>query len=234
MNILELKNVSASYGKLRILHGVSMEIRQGEAVCLLGSNGAGKSTTIKTMLGIVPASGGDIYFKDLNITNFPTDRIVNLGIGVVPEGRGIFPKMSVQENLVMGARTDNRKTIHARLAKVYDMFPRLKERCRQVAGTLSGGEQAMVAFGRAMMGEPEMLIMDEPSLGLSPVMIDTIFNAMEQVVRSGTSLLLVEQNADKALKATTRGYVMEKGQVIGQDCSAKLLDSAILHRAYLG
>jgi branched-chain amino acid transport system ATP-binding protein len=234
MNILEMKCVSSSYGKLKILHNVSMQVSQGEAVCLLGSNGAGKSTTIKTILGIVQPTSGDIFFKNINISNFSTDKIVNLGIGVVPEGRGIFLKMSVQENLAIGARINDRKIIKARIDKIYNLFPRLKDRHGQVAGTLSGGEQAMVAFGRAMMGEPEMLIMDEPSLGLSPIMIDTIFGAMEQVIKLGTSVLLIEQNADKALRATIRGYIMQKGQVIGNDFSTKLLGSSILDNAYLG
>lgn len=234
MNMLELKNVSSTYGRLKVLHGISMAVKPGEAVCLLGSNGAGKSTTVKTILGIVKPVSGEIHYKGVNITGYTTDKIVNLGIGVVPEGRGIFPKMTVQENLVIGARTSSKNKIGNRLDKIYDIFPRLRERFEQVAGTLSGGEQAMVAFGRALMGEPEMLIMDEPSLGLAPVMIDTIFKAMEQVIGSGTSLLLIEQKADKALKVTLRGYIIQKGQIISTDYCDNILKSDILKKAYLG
>lgn len=213
--MLNLLNVFTTYGSVPVLKNVTLEVPAGQITCLLGSNGAGKSTTINTILGFVKPKSGRVFFRDKDISGKSTESIVRSGVGVVPEGRRIFPKMTVEENLLVGACSCRDKTrIKENIAKAYAMFPRLAERRTQNAGTMSGGEQQMLAISRALMGEPEILLLDEPSLGLAPLVVNDIFNTIKQLNKEGMTILLIEQNGVKALEMADRGYLMQKGELI--------------------
>jgi branched-chain amino acid transport system ATP-binding protein len=232
--VLELRGVSTRYGPNPMLRDVSVDLREGEIACLLGPNGAGKTTLIRTILGIVVPVAGAILFRGERIDRVRTNRIVRRGIGVVPEGRRVFPKMTVQENLRMGvfAEWGSRETA-ARMEGVFGDFPRLAERRGQLAGTLSGGEQAMLAIGRALMGRPRLLLLDEPSLGLSPLLVEQIFELIGRINRQGTTVFLVEQNARKSLALAHRGYVIQKGEIVGAGTARELRESDVVRHAYL-
>jgi branched-chain amino acid transport system ATP-binding protein len=236
MPLLELDNVVAHYGLTQVLRGVSLLVEAGEIVCLLGSNGAGKSTTMKTILGLVHPRSGSITFQGERIDGLAVSLVVSQGIATVPEGRRIFPRLSVEENLQVGAYVRKQKLARLRphLEHVYELFPRLKERRKQSGGTLSGGEQQMLAIGRALMTQPKLLLMDEPSMGLSPVLVDQIFGIIQSINRDGTSILLVEQNAQMALSIAARGYVMQTGRILSSGSGSDLLNSDEIRSAYLG
>jgi len=232
--VLEVRGVSTRYGPNPMLRNVSVDLREGEIACLLGPNGAGKTTLIRTILGIVRPVEGAILFRGERIDRLKTNRIVGRGIGVVPEGRRIFPKMTVRENLQMGAFAEwGTPEVAGRLEQIFETFPRLGERRRQVAGTLSGGEQAMLAIGRALMGRPRLLLLDEPSLGLSPLLVEQIFEMIGAINRQGTTVFLVEQNARKSLALAHRGYVIQKGEIVGAGTARELRDSDVVRHAYL-
>jgi len=233
--VLELTDVHAYYGNIRALRGLSLRVERGEIVTLIGANGAGKTTTLRTILGTVRARRGSVSFDGRRLDGLATDRIVRLGIAQSPEGRRIFPRMSVLENLELGAfaRVD-RDGIAADLERVFGLFPRLRERITQKGGTLSGGEQQMLAIGRALMARPGLLLLDEPSMGLSPIMVETIFRIVQDINRQGTTILLVEQNARMALQAAHRGYVIQTGRIVLQDAAAALLRSDLVRKTYLG
>jgi branched-chain amino acid transport system ATP-binding protein len=232
--VLRLDDLHVYYGEIHALKGVSLEVRQGEIVALLGNNGAGKTTTLKTISGLLAPRRGDIYLEDKPLVGTPPHAVVGLGIGHVPEGRRIFNRLTVRENLTMGAflRTDG--GIEADLQRVYTLFPRLQERIVQVAGTLSGGEQQMLAIGRALMARPRVLLLDEPSMGLAPVLVEQIFETIGEVNRQGTTILLVEQNASMALSIAHRGYVLETGAIVLTGTATALAENAEVRRAYLG
>ena len=231
--MLKLKNIHTFYGPIEALKGVDIEIRQGEIVCIIGNNGAGKSTTLMTISGILKPRSGTIDFAEERITGVPPYRIVRMGISQVPEGRRIFPKLTVKENLEMGAfsiRGDKK----ASLEFVYNLFPVLKDRHMQLGGTLSGGEQQMLAIGRALMSRPKLLLLDEPSLGLAPIIASKIFKTIREINREGVTVLLVEQNARAAMKLSGRGYVLENGRVALEGPSEDLLSDEQVRKAYLG
>jgi branched-chain amino acid transport system ATP-binding protein len=231
--LLELDDVHVYYGKIEAIKGISFEVDEGEIVTLIGANGAGKSTTLKTISGLRTAAQGEIRFNGQVITRMPGHKRVIAGIGQAPEGRGIFPGMTVAENLHMGAYARS-SDFSKDLAKVYDLFPRLAERRRQAGGTLSGGEQQMLAIGRALMSEPKVLLLDEPSMGLAPMLVNQIFSIIEEINRRGTTILLVEQNAQQALKIAHRAYVLETGQIVKSAPAADLLNDPEVKAAYLG
>ncbi len=233
--MIEVNKVNSGYGKMQVIHEVSLHVNKGEIVCLLGSNGAGKTTTIKTILGMVKASSGSIKLFGEDITNIKTADIIKKGVSIAPEGRGLFPKMNVLENLQMGNIFEkDEKVIEDRIKYAFKLFPRLEERKKQVAGTLSGGEQGMLAIGRALMSEPKFLILDEPSSGLAPLLIDMAFNAIKLISKElMTTILLSEQHAMKALSVANRGYVLEKGQIVFEGTSEELADSEIIKNAYM-
>ena len=233
--LLELNDVHAYYGNIRALKGVSLTVARGEIVTLIGSNGAGKTTTLRTVLGTVRPLRGTVTFDGKRIDKVPTHRIARLGIAQSPEGRRIFARMTVLENLELGAfaRTD-RQAIPQDLERVLALFSRLRDRLAQKGGTLSGGEQQMLAMGRALMARPEMLLLDEPSMGLSPILVETIFEIIRDINRLGTTILLVEQNARMALRVAHRGYVIQTGRIVLQDAASALLHSDVVRRAYLG
>jgi branched-chain amino acid transport system ATP-binding protein len=231
--LLELRDVHVHYGKIEALKGISLEVGEGEIVSLIGANGAGKTTTLKTISGLRALSGGEIVFQGQNINRMPGHKRVMAGIGQAPEGRGIFPGMTVHENLLMGAYA--RKDDHSKeLAEAFELFPRLRERRTQAAGTMSGGEQQMLAIGRALMARPKVLLLDEPSMGLAPMLVQQIFSIIEEINRRGTTVLLVEQNAQQALKLAHRAYVLETGHVVKSAPAADLLDDPQVRAAYLG
>ncbi|MEY2817954.1 MAG: hypothetical protein RL275_1417 [Chloroflexota bacterium] len=233
--LLELTNVHSYYGHIHALKGVSLHVNEGEIVTLIGSNGAGKSTTLRTISGIIHPREGKVELSGENISNLDAHRIVTKGVGHVPEGRGIFPKLTVQENLDMGAYTVNdQKTIKERIELVYETFPRLKERVMQYGGTLSGGEQQMLAIGRGLMLNPRILMLDEPSMGLAPVLVDLIFDTIKRLNEQGTTILLVEQNALMALSIAHRGYVLQTGVIALTDDAAKLKQNEMVQKTYLG
>ncbi|MBE6066676.1 MAG: ABC transporter ATP-binding protein [Clostridium lundense] len=234
MPILELKNVHVSYGNIKAVKGINLYIEKGEIVTLIGSNGAGKTTTMKTICGLIKAAEGTIQFKNENITNKNTNHIVKMGISMSPEGRQVFPRMTVLENLEMGSFIRTKEEEKEGLEKVFTLFPRLKERTKQIAGTLSGGEQQMLAIGRAMMAKPQLLLLDEPSLGLAPIIVQNIFELIKEINKMGTTILLVEQNARMALMIADRGYVLETGKIALSDTAKNLLDSDMVRQAYLG
>ena len=233
--MLALSDVHTHYGSIRALKGVSLTVEPREIVTLIGANGAGKTTTLRTILGAVRPSRGSVTFNGQRVDGLATDRIVRLGIAQSPEGRRIFPRMTVMENLEMGAfaRAD-RAGIAADLERVLTLFPRLRERIAQKGGTLSGGEQQMLAIGRALMARPSLLLLDEPSMGLSPILVEAIFKIVEEVNRQGTTILLVEQNARMALRVAHRGYVIQTGRIVLQDSAAELLRSDLVRKTYLG
>ena len=232
--MLTLNKVSAHYGKIQALHQVSLEISQGEIVTLIGANGAGKTTLLGTLCGEPRASEGLISFDGQNITDWQTARIMREAIAIVPEGRRVFSRMTVEENLAMGGFFASRQQYQQRIARVYDLFPRLHERRIQRAGTMSGGEQQMLAIGRALMSQPRLLLLDEPSLGLAPIIIQQIFDTIEQLRQEGMTIFLVEQNANQALKLADRGYVLENGHVVLEDSGDALLANEAVRSAYLG
>ncbi|OGL08149.1 MAG: ABC transporter ATP-binding protein [Candidatus Rokubacteria bacterium RIFCSPLOWO2_12_FULL_69_21] len=232
--MLEVRGVSTRYGQISMLRNVSVALGEGEIVCLLGPNGAGKTTLIRTILGIVRPVAGSLLFRGEPIDGLRTDQIVKRGIGVVPEGRRIFPKMTVEENLRMGAFAEwGSPVVASQLEQIFDRFPRLKERRRQIAATMSGGEQAMLAIGRALMGRPRLLLLDEPSLGLSPLLVEQIFEMIQAINRQGTTVFLVEQNARKTLALAHHGYLLQKGEIVGAGTAAELGESDIVRHAYL-
>ena len=235
MALLELQGVDAFYGRVQALHGVSISVDQSEIVALIGSNGAGKTTTLRTISGLMHPAKGSISFDGTDITKTAAHKIVGLGICQSPEGRRLFPRMQVIDNLQMGAYTRTDKPgIQQDMERVFALFPRLKERSAQLAGTLSGGEQQMLAMGRAMMSRPKLLMLDEPSLGLAPILVDTIFKTIQEINAAGTPILLVEQNAVRALEVAHRGYVLETGNVVQKGSGKELLNSPDVQRAYLG
>jgi branched-chain amino acid transport system ATP-binding protein len=233
--MLELADVHAYYGNIRALRGLTLKVDRGEIVTLIGANGAGKTTTLRTILGTVRARRGSVSYDGRRLDGLTTDRIVRLGIAQSPEGRRIFPRMSVLENLELGAfaRVD-RDGIAADLERVFGLFPRLRERTTQKGGTLSGGEQQMLAIGRALMARPGLLLLDEPSMGLSPILVETIFRIVQDINRQGTTILLVEQNARMALQVANRGYVIQTGRIVLQDSAGALLRSDLVRKTYLG
>jgi branched-chain amino acid transport system ATP-binding protein len=235
--VLKLTGVGTHYGPIQVLKSVTLEVRSGEIVCLLGGNASGKSTTMKTILGVVRPSAGRVEFEGRRIDGLPTEAIVRRGISLVPEARRIFGRMTVWENLSMGAFT-RRGAPAGELAddleRVYGLFPRLRERARQVGGTLSGGEQQMLAIGRALMARPRLLLMDEPSMGLAPALVDQVFDIIQTINRQGTTILVVEQNAQVALSIASRGYVLRNGQIVVEDTADALLRADHIRRAYLG
>ena len=233
--MLKIDNLHTYYGNIHALKGISLEVNDGEIVTLIGSNGAGKTTTVKTIAGLLPAAEGDVFFGGEDITCLGADKIVVKGISLVPEGRQVFPYMSVMENLDMGAYTRSDKAeIKASLEQVFGLFPKLWERRAQQAGTLSGGEQQMLAIGRALMAKPKLLLLDEPSLGLSPLLVETIFTLIREINRQGMPILLIEQNARMALMIAHRGYILETGRIALADDAKVLLDSDEVRKAYLG
>lgn len=233
--LLELTNIHSYYGHIHALKGVSLYVEEGEIVTLIGSNGAGKSTTLRTISGLVHAREGQVFLNGTDITRHPPHAIVSLGAGHVPEGRGIFPKLTVKENLEMGAYTiKDQKRIKERMDLVFGLFPRLQERNDQFGGTLSGGEQQMLAIGRGLMLNPKILMLDEPSMGLAPVLVELIFDIIKQLNNSGTTILLVEQNALMALSIAHRGYVIQTGQIILHDTAQNLKNNEMVQKSYLG
>ena len=234
MEILKVENMNVYYGAIHAIKGISFHVDQGEVVTLIGANGAGKSTTLQTVSGLLRSRTGSIQFCGESISNVPSHKIVEKGLAQVPEGRRIFLQMSVEENLEMGAYTQRSSGVEADLEKVYTQFPRLKERRRQIAGTLSGGEQQMLAIGRALMSHPKLLMLDEPSMGLAPILVEQIFDIIRQLHEEGTTILLVEQNAQMALSVADRAYVMETGKITLSGTGAELAASDEVKKAYLG
>jgi branched-chain amino acid transport system ATP-binding protein len=234
MALLEVSDLHAHYGAIEALKGVSLTVDEGEVVTLIGSNGAGKSTTLRSICGLTPASAGTVIFAGQDITRTPADEIVTRGIALSPEGRRCFPRMSVRENLDLGAYRRRGPAIAEDLERVFTLFPRLKERERQKAGTMSGGEQQMLAIGRALMASPRLLLLDEPSLGIAPILVDRIYQTIEEIHTLGVAILLVEQNANRALDAASRGYVLETGRVVLADDTSSLQSDPKVQEAYLG
>jgi branched-chain amino acid transport system ATP-binding protein len=231
---LEFRNVDTFYGSLHILKDVNYDVGEHEIVALLGSNGAGKTTTMKTILGLVRPRNGQVWFEGKRIDDRSTRDIVSMGVAPVPEGRRVFPKLTVLDNLKMGAWTRKDREIQQDIDRVFELFPRLAERKNQLAGTMSGGEQQMLAIGRAMMARPRLLIMDEPSMGLSPILTERVFDTVVEINKQGTTIFMVEQNAYMALQIATRGYVLQTGRVILSGTAQELLSSDMVRRAYLG
>ncbi|MEU6412432.1 ABC transporter ATP-binding protein [Microbispora sp. NPDC046933] len=231
--LLEIKDIHVHYGKIEALKGVSLDVGEGEIVTLIGANGAGKTTTLKTISGLRPLSSGSIVFDGKDISKLPGHKRVLVGIGQSPEGRGVFPGMSVMENLLMGAYARS-GDFSKDLEEVFELFPRLAERKNQAGGTMSGGEQQMVAIGRALMSKPKVLLLDEPSMGLAPMLVAQIFSIIQEINRRGTTVLLVEQNAQQALQIAHRAYVLETGKVVKTAPAADLLDDPQVREAYLG
>jgi len=235
MPMLEVKDIHTYYGNIHALKGISLTVEQGEIVTLIGSNGAGKTTTLRSICGLQKPRTGSIQLNGEDLNSYKAHQIVSKGVTMVPEGRGIFARLTVAENLDLGAYTRNDRTaIQEDLERVFTIFPRLKERQRQVAGTLSGGEQQMLATGRALMTRPRLLLMDEPSMGLAPVLVEAIFDVIKVINKEGTTILLVEQNALMALSIAHRGYVIQTGQIVLQDTAANLKNNETVQKAYLG
>lgn len=235
MAMLEIKDLEVCYGVIRAIKGISFEVNQGEVIALIGANGAGKTTILHTITGLVPAKSGSILFDGKELTKTPAHKIVSMGMAHVPEGRRIFQQLSVLENLKLGAYTRKDKNeIAQSLEMVYERFPRLKERKNQIAGTLSGGEQQMLAMGRALMSKPRIILMDEPSMGLSPLLVSEIFDIIKVISESGTTVLLVEQNAKKALAIADRAYVLETGNITLSGKASDLIHNESVQKAYLG
>lgn len=235
MALLEVKDLEVSYGVIKALKGVSFEVNEGEIVTLIGANGAGKTTTMQSVIGLIPKKGGTVLYDGQDISKTPCHKIVHLGMSQVPEGRRIFQELTVYENLLMGAYSKKKDdTFKEDLEKVYKRFPRLAERSNQIAGTLSGGEQQMLAMGRALMSRPKLLMMDEPSMGLSPLLVDEVFDIIKDINKDGTTILLVEQNAGKSLAISDRAYVLETGSIVLSGTGEELAASEEVKKAYLG
>ncbi|MEM7110831.1 MAG: ABC transporter ATP-binding protein [Chloroflexota bacterium] len=235
IKLLEVEDVHAYYGNIHALKGVSLTVNEGEVVSLIGGNGAGKSTTLRTISGLMKPSSGKVTVAGEDIAKYPAHELVGKGVAMVPEGRGVFAKLTVEENLEMGAfHRNDRAEIKADIEKSYEMFPRLGERKTQLAGTMSGGEQQMLAVTRALMSRPKLLLMDEPSMGLAPVLVDAIFEAIERINQEGMTILLVEQNAHMALQVSSRGYVLQTGEIVLADSAKKLQNDPTVQKAYLG
>lgn len=235
MAMLEIRDLEVYYGMIQAIKGVSFQVNQGEVIALIGANGAGKTTILHTITGLLSPKKGSVIYEGTDITKIPAHKIVSLGMAHVPEGRRVFADLSVYENLKMGAYTRKDKAeIEETLEKVYERFPRLKERKNQMAGTLSGGEQQMLAMGRALMSKPKIILMDEPSMGLSPILVNEIFDIIQEVSKSGTTVLLVEQNAKKALSIADRAYVLETGRIVLDGKAEDLLNDDSIKKAYLG
>jgi branched-chain amino acid transport system ATP-binding protein len=235
MALLEVNDVHAYYGNIHALKGISLTVEKGEVVTLIGGNGAGKTTTLRTISGLMNPQVGEVKFEGENIADYPAHALVSKGIAMVPEGRGVFAKLTVEENLEMGAfHRNDRDGIKADIEKSYKMFPRLGERRTQLAGTMSGGEQQMLAVTRALMSKPRLLLMDEPSMGLAPVLVDLIFEAIEEINKEGMTVLLVEQNAHMALQVANRGYVLQTGEIVLSDNAKTLQNDPTVQKAYLG
>ena len=235
MAMLEIKNLEVYYGMIQAIKGISFEVNEGEVIALIGANGAGKTTTLHAVTGLIPAKAGEIIFDGKNVAKIPGHKIVSMGMAHVPEGRRVFAELSVYQNLKMGAYTRKDKDeIAGNLEMVYKRFPRLKERKNQMAGTLSGGEQQMLAMGRALMSQPKIILMDEPSMGLSPIFVNEIFDIIREVSAAGTTVLLVEQNAKKALSIADRAYVLETGRITLQGDAKELMNDESVKQAYLG
>lgn len=232
--MLKVDNINVYYGAIHAIKNVSFQVNEGEIVTLIGANGAGKSTILKTISGLLHTKTGSVSFQDHNLKSAPPHKIVEMGIAHVPEGRRVFSRMSVEENLEMGAFTQPNDSVNAAIEHVYERFPRLKERRKQVAGTLSGGEQQMLAMGRALMSDPKVIMLDEPSMGLAPILVEEIFTIIQHLHESGTTILLVEQNAQAALSVADRGYVLETGKIVASGTGAELLVSPAIKKAYLG
>jgi len=236
--MLRIDGLNASYGSIGVLKDVSIRVPSGKVVSIIGANGAGKSTLLKSISGIMKIDGGRILYKERNIAGMPANRIVRLGISQVPEGRQVFAHLTVRDNINLGAyhyfKRSNRLEIKERMERVYQMFPILEKRSKQIAGTLSGGEQQMLAIGRALMGRPELLLLDEPSMGIAPLIVREIFNVIKQLNQSGTTVLLVEQNARAALKVAHYSYVIERGEIVLEGLAAELLDNPKVKEHYLG
>ena len=233
--MLKINDLNTYYGAIHALKGIDMEVDEGEIVSLIGSNGAGKTTLLNTITGVAKAAKGTVVFKGKDITNIPSYAMTKLKISISPEGREVFPELTVEENLRLGAYiVKDKGAISAGYDRVYDLFPRLKERYRQQAGTLSGGEQQMLAMGRALMSHPKLIVMDEPSMGLAPILVEQIFEIIENLHAQGTTILLVEQNAQAALSVADRGYVLETGKIVTTGTGAELLASPAIKKAYLG
>jgi branched-chain amino acid transport system ATP-binding protein len=235
MKMLEVKDIHTYYGNIQALKGVSLDVNQGEIVTLIGANGAGKTTTLRTISGLLKPRIGHIKLNGEDLAAYPAHELVFKGIAMVPEGRGVFSKLTVEENLEMGAYSRSQKVaILKDTDRVFTLFPRLKERRRQVAGTLSGGEQQMLATGRALMARPKLLLMDEPSMGLAPILVESIFDTIKEINTEGTTILLVEQNALMALSVAHRGYVLQTGQIVLSDTAEALANNKTVQKAYLG
>jgi len=232
--ILKVEDINVYYGSIHAIKGVSFEVGEGEIVTLIGANGAGKSTTLNTISGLLHSRTGSVTFLGQDLGKIPPHKVVEKGLAMVPEGRRIFLQMTVQENLEMGAYTQDNAGIPKDLEMVYGLFPRLKERYRQVAGTLSGGEQQMLAMGRALMSHPKLLMLDEPSMGLAPILVEQIFDIIGSLHKQGSTILLVEQNAQAALSIADRGYVLETGKIVTTGTGRELLESPAIKKAYLG
>ena len=235
MSMLEVKDLEVYYGVIQAIKGISFHVEEGEVIALIGANGAGKTTTLQTITGMLNAQAGSIRFEGTELTKIPGHKIVSMGMAHVPEGRRVFAQLSVLENLKLGAYTRKAKTeIEESLKRVYKSFPRLEERKNQLAGTLSGGEQQMLAMGRALMSKPRIVLMDEPSMGLSPIFVEEIFNIIKEISAEGTTVLLVEQNAKKALSIADRAYVLETGKIVLEGDAKDLLNDESIKKAYLG
>ena len=234
MNLLEVEALHVAYGGIRAIKGISFEVREGELVSLLGANGAGKTTTLKALTALHPKLSGSIRFQNYDIAGLGAWELAKRGLVMVPEGRGSFTRMTIVENLQMGAYLRNDKDVDIDIEKVFALFPRLKERRKQLAGTMSGGEQQMLAMGRALMARPRLLLLDEPSMGLSPIMVDTIFEVIRNIHQEGMTILLVEQNAARALQVADRAYVIESGEIIMQGEASMMLNDPRVRASYLG
>ncbi|MFD0825402.1 ABC transporter ATP-binding protein [Neobacillus sp. M.A.Huq-85] len=233
--MLQINNLNVSYGSIHAVRNLSLEVKKGEAVALIGANGAGKTTTVNAISGVIP-SKGSIQYEGKEINGRAPHKVVKEGIIMVPEGRRIFPKLSVVNNLIMGAyaRKVSKKELHQEIEKIYELFPRLAERYQQMAGTLSGGEQQMLAIGRALMAKPKLLILDEPSMGLAPIVVKSIFSTINKIKHEGLTILLIEQNATMALSVADRGYILENGEIHFQDTAKNLQEKDVVKKAYLG
>ena len=235
MAMLEVKDLEVYYGMIQAIKGVSFEVNKGEVIALIGANGAGKTTTLHTITGLLSPKKGSVMFEGKDITKIPAHKIVSMGMAHVPEGRRVFADLSVYENLKLGAYTrKDKENLNKDLESIYERFPRLAERKNQSAGTLSGGEQQMLAMGRALMSKPSIILMDEPSMGLSPILVNEIFDIIESISKSGTTVLLVEQNAKKALSIADRAYVLETGKIVTSGKASELLEDDSIKKAYLG